>query len=144
MRLQDLVRLVNNRLAGEQLTFEQLRAFLDDTIFDINTRLDTKFPLFSEFNNETYPEQYPNYNFFPDQYIRSVVSMGAAYKFYISDEEGIDTAPKYGQEYAKNLFYMERDYINLVPDIWRVDAQGYIDDELEKHYSGFKIRQDFW
>jgi len=144
MNLQEIVRRVNLRLAGEQLTFSQLRVFLDDTIFDINTRLNTMFPSFSEFTNDTFPENYPNYNFFPDKYIHNVVTLGAASKFYTSDEEGIESAPKYGQDYARNLFYMERDYSQQIPEEWQANRQGYIDDTLEKHISGFKITQNFW
>lgn len=143
MDLQTLVRTINSKLAGEQLTFEQLKTFLDDTIFDINSRLNSKYPAFSDFNNTNYPEEYPNYNFFPDKYIRSVVVIGAAYKFYVTDEEGINTAPRYGQEYARNLFYMERDFINQVPETWRETGQGYIDDELDNLYSS-SIPQTFW
>lgn len=58
---------------------------------------------------------YENYDVFPDHYIRSVLVIGAAWKWYITDEEGNTTAPLIFQEYQQNLFEMIRDYINYVP-----------------------------
>lgn len=115
MELQKIVNAINKRLAGELMIYSELEIHLDTIIDEINNRLNSNFPAFSEFNSTDYAN-YPDYNFFPDKYIRSVVIPGAAFKFYVTDEEGISTATKYEQEYQTNLFYMERDYLELVPE----------------------------
>lgn len=114
MELQKIVNAINKRLAGELMIYSELEIHLDAIIDEINNRLNSNFPAFSEFNSTDYAN-YPDYNFFPDRYIRSVVIPGAAFKFYVTDEEGISTATKYEQEYLTNLFYMERDYLGQVP-----------------------------
>ena len=110
MLISKIVESINARLAGEMLSPQFLMPFLDATIDDINTRLNTKFPVFSDL-----PQSATSYDCFPDKFIRNVVVPGAAYKFYITDEEGAAVAPEYKAEYQTNLFYMERDYLMLVP-----------------------------
>ena len=119
MKLTQIVKRINDELAGELLTYQELEPFLDAVIDDINHELDTKFPAFSEFSYATYPEHYPDYDFFPDKYIRNVVIKGAAFKWYIMDEEGIQTAQQYGYDYQDALYYMLRDYLEDVPDEFR-------------------------
>lgn len=80
MQIQDIVSGVNAKLAGETLTFTEMRLFLDEVIDDINAALNANFPVFSTLAANA------NYNFFPDRYIRSVVIVGAASKFYVTDE----------------------------------------------------------
>lgn len=128
MTLDSIVASVNVKLAGEMLTFSQLQVFLDATIDDINADLDAKFPTFSEFeNNKANYSNYPDYNFFPDRFIRTVVVSGAAYKFFVTDEEGIATAPQYAQEYDNARFLMLRDYADQVPEAYDADDnQGYV------------------
>ena len=122
MRVQQIVKLVNTRLAGETLTYSQLLPYFDQTITDINTQLDSTFPTFS-----LYVVDATNgvYDCFPDAYIVSVVVTGAAYKFFIDDEEGVDAAPALAAEYNSNLYYMLRDYLNLVPDKYKASNRGY-------------------
>lgn len=86
ININTIVNYINERLAGEQLLYSQLLVFLDGTIDDINQALNSNFPAFSEFSEKD--ENYPDYNFFPDRYIRTVVVTGACAKFYICDEEG--------------------------------------------------------
>lgn len=119
MTINNIVKRINEELAGELLVYSELETFLDQVIDDINHDLDTCFPVFSEFNMETYPDRYPDYNFFPEQYIRNVVIKGAAYKFYVMDEEGIPTAQMYQYNYQDQRFYMLRDYLEEVPDEFR-------------------------
>ncbi len=126
MQLNDLVNLTNKHLAGEQFIYSELRNFFDSVVDEINHRLNSTFPSFSEFTQANYP-QHPNYNFFPDKYIRSVVSVGAAFHFYIEDEEGAEGAVKYEEQYQKNLFYMERDYSVKVPEEFQADDQGHLE-----------------
>jgi hypothetical protein len=106
--------------------YNELVVHLDSVIDDINARLNSTFPAFSEFNNTDHP-QYPDYNFFPDKYIRSVIVPGAAYKFYVMDAEASTSAPEYQKEYYTNLFYMERDYLELVPEEFQAqEKQGLL------------------
>ena len=126
MELTKIVQGVNVKLAGELLTYDMMKAYLDDVIDDINTALDAKFPVFSEFNSANFPTLYPNYNFFPDAYIRKVVILGAAYKYYITDEEGIQTAQQYSYDYMDAMFAMTRDYLAEVPVEWQADHTAAI------------------
>ena len=106
--------------------YTQLEMFFDEVIDDINAKLNSKFPTFSEvFNAETLSSD-AEYNSFPDKYVRTVVVVGAAYKFYCTDEEGIATAQQYAFDYNTNLFLMERDYSDLVPEQYRATGQGYL------------------
>lgn len=108
------------------LTFDMLKYHMDAVVDDINTALNAKFPVFSDFNNTTYPTKYPNYDFIPEKYIRSVIVVGSASKFYTTDEEGVGAALSYDKEYAQNLFYMLRDYADQVPVEFQADNQGYL------------------
>ena len=104
----------------------RLEEFLDSTIDDINARLNSNFPAFSELYDEENPLDNFNYNYFPDKYIREVVCKGAAYKFYIMDEEGIVNAEQYRYDYETALFLMQRDYIEQVPDEYRCESKGSV------------------
>jgi hypothetical protein len=118
-----IISNINDKLAGENLTYVNLKYKLDDVIDDINAALSSKFPAFSEFTAEKYP-QYPDYNFFPDSYIRSVVCTGGASKFYQTDEEGAVSAPAYDKTYRTNLFIMTRDYSEQIPEEYRDYERG--------------------
>ena len=120
MYIDQIVSGVNTKLAGETLTYNQMRLFLDECIDDINRELDANFPVFTGLSESA------EYNYFPDKYIRSVIMVGAAFKFYITDEEGAVTAPQYGWDYKDNLFYMKRDYSCQVPEAYRNAEAGYV------------------
>ena len=124
MRIQQIVSLINTRLAGETLTYKQLVSYLDQTIVDINTQLNSTFPLFSTAITDSVSG---SYTYIPESYIVSVVVVGAAYKFFIDDEEGVDAAPALAAEYNTNLYYMLRDYANLVPEEFKASNRGYVD-----------------
>lgn len=126
MTLEKIVKGVNDQLAGELFTYTELEPFLDEVIDDINAELDAKFPAFSEFNTDDYPEQYPDYNFIPDRYIRKVIIKGAAYKFYIMDEEGIATAQQYEAQYRDALFEILRDFLEDVPCEWKAHHEASV------------------
>lgn len=126
MELTKIVQGVNTKLAGEMLTYEMLKPYLDEVIDNINAKLSSNFPVFSDFTQAAYPTVYPNYNFFPDKFIRTVVLYGAAQKFYTTDEEGINSARQYDVEYRNALFEMERDYIELVPTEYQVDTPASV------------------
>lgn len=118
MQIANIVAGVNTKLAGETLTYNQLRLFLDDVIDIINRELNANFPSFDELTASD------SYTAFPDKYIRSVVIIGAAYKFYVTDEEGIATAIQYQRDFLENLFFMKRDYSEWVPEEYQVTDQG--------------------
>lgn len=82
-----------------------------------------------------------DYNYFPDRYIREVVCKGAAYKFYIMDEEGIATAEQYGYDYEKALFVMQRDYIEQVPVEYQADSKGSV--VISEDWKAFPTPYDF-
>lgn len=127
MEITKIVQSVNKKLAGEVLIYSELEVYLDAVIDEINAKLNSSFPVFSEFNNTDHIDVYPNYNFFPEKYIRTVVIPGTAAKFYIQDAEGMATAPQFDMEYATALFLMERDYLNLVPELYQVtEEQGVL------------------
>ena len=131
MKIDKIIGSVNKLLADELYPYSYLEQFLDETIDDINERLSACFPTFSEFMAGYDLEDDPDYDLFPDNYIRKVVIKGAAYKFYVTDEEGIDTAQRYGADYMEALFKMQRDYSTEVPDEYSVDHLAALDTHLE-------------
>ena len=142
ININTIVNYINERLAGEQLLYSQLLVFLDGTIDDINQALNSNFPAFSEFSEKD--ENYPDYNFFPDRYIRTVVVTGACAKFYICDEEGAAVAEQYQYEYKEKLFLMVRDYSHQVPEEYRAEHQGYMIDYTSKECNCNGLRNWFY
>ena len=130
MEIAKICNLINQSLAGELLRQDELILYMDKVIDDINNQLNTNYPTFSEYKAEFFPD-YPNYNVFPEKYIRSVVVPGAAYNFYKVDEEGNNTAPLFRQEYQTNLFYMVRDMMDKVPRRFQGRCQGYVETDSE-------------
>lgn len=126
MRVSQIVKLINQTLADELCSLPELLNYMDRVVDDVNSRLNAKFPTVSEVIAMAGSTTDPDYNVFPDKYIRSVLVTGAAYKYYVTDEEGNNTAQQYGVEYNQNLFYMERDYSFSIPEIYREDHQGFI------------------
>ena len=126
MLIKNIVAGVNHKLSGEMLSFRELIPHLDSVIDDINQQLNTCFPAFSEL-----PDNTVAYDCIPDRYIRSCVIVGAAYYFYMTDEEGSVATNGYQATYAQNLFYMLRDYIHCVPDKYKAcDYQGTVPFDL--------------
>lgn len=135
MLIRDLVRLTNTYLAGEQLVYQKLVPFYDAVIDDINNRLSSTYPSFSSLDLKELDTNTAEYSFFPDQYLRSVVALGAAHKFYEMDEEGVTYDMAYEQDYETNLFYMTRDHLDHVPRIYQSDTTGGVlvnlDDDVD-------------
>lgn len=67
------------------------------------------------------------YDAFPDKYLRDVVALGVAVKFYTRDEEGEQVAIDYQNRYEMALFKMVRDYHNQVPWYFQERTGGYVD-----------------
>lgn len=127
MKVRDIVKLTNTYLAGEQLVYQKLIPFYDAVIDEINSRLNSTYPSFSSLEFTSLEGDDAVYDYFPDKYIRSVVALGAAHKFYEMDEEGVVYDTSYEQDYERNLFYMTRDYIDQVPEIFSSDSPGSVE-----------------
>lgn len=129
MLISTLVQNINSQLAGELLSIGELTVFIDKAIDDVNTRLNTKFPVLTDVIAvaKANGSKFFEYNCIPDKYIRTVIVPGAVFKYYTTDEEGAAVAPKYEEEFLKGLFYMERDYLNLIPEEYQESLdQGWL------------------
>ena len=126
MKVKDIVKLTNTYLAGEQLVYHKLVPFYDAVIDDINSRLNSTYPSFSSLEFRQLDSDEAVYDFFPDRYIRTVVALGAAHKFYTMDEEGTVYDEEFSRKYEESLFYMTRDYIDQVPEIFQSDSPGSV------------------
>ena len=145
MLVYDIVKNINKMLAGEQLVYSKLEPFLDSVIDDINIQLNSCYPTFSECEFPSVLDTSAVSDYFPDRYIRSVVIKGAAYKFYIMDEEGINTAEMFGYDYQDALYYMLRDFIDKVPEEYQDDSTGSLMiDENYPLYSSTAFDIDVW
>ena len=125
MHIQVLVNLINHKLADELLSQTQLLMHMDSVIDDINAQLNSTFPTFSEVIQKEGVNN-PDYQYIPDKYLRSVVVVGAATKYYEIDEEGNATAQLFAQDYRQRLFYMLRDFSMSIPEEYRAKDQGII------------------
>ena len=145
MKYSTIVSLISKHLADEIVSEGEMLSYMDRVIDDINDRLNTVFPTFTEYreaNLETSSDAL-DYTAFPDKYIRSVVVPGSAFKYYTTDEEGGYGAPKYEEEYKQGLYYMIRDYSFSVPEEYRADSQGYI--HIEGSDAGITVPSGgFW
>lgn len=125
MLLKDIQKLMNNTLAGETLTLNEMLQHLDFAIDEINDTLNSTYPTFSELIAKE-PEA-KEYAFFPDRYIRRVVIPGAAWNFYVVDEEGLQTSVQYQIDFEKGKFIMQRDMLYKVPTQYQApDTQGFV------------------
>lgn len=132
MHIANLVNLINHKLADELLSQTQLLIHMDSVIDDINATLNTIFPTFSEVIAKEGVNN-PDYQAIPDKYLRSVVVVGAANKYYEVDEEGNASAQMFAQDYRQQLFYMLRDYSMAIPQDYRAETvQGVIALDNEK------------
>lgn len=142
MEIKKIVDYINRAfIASDYLREPDVYYYMDLVIDDINERMQAKFPTFSEWgefvkkwNKEVTDLDIPElirtndvYDAFPDRYLRSVVALGAAVKFYARDEEGELVAVDYQNRYENELFRMTRDYINQVPVYFQNNEGGFID-----------------
>lgn len=139
MKYNTIINLISKHLADELVSESEMLSYMDRVIDDINARLNTVFPTFTEFKEQQFDYERPDdlseieqldYTAIPDKYIRTVVIPGAAFKYYSTDEEGGYAAPKYEEDYRQGLFYMERDYSFSIPNEYRADSQGYVNMDL--------------
>ena len=122
MKNTELLRLINDRLQGELLTWNEVIKYGDAVIDDINVQLYALYPTFSQ--AQQLPGWYGEYNFFEDKYLRSVVVIGVVYKYYIAEEEGEQVAQLFASEYDAALFAMKRDMYNQVPEVFEARNRG--------------------
>lgn len=134
MKYSTIITLISKHLGDELVSESEMLSYMDRVIDDINARLNTVFPTFTEFKEQQFDYERPesdvlelDYTAIPDKYIRTVVIPGAAFKYYTTDEEGGYSAPKYEEDYRQGLFYMERDYSFSIPQEYRADDQGFVD-----------------
>ena len=145
---------------SDHLRDMELEGYVDEVIDEINDRMQTAFPTFSEWNdfvidyNDTHAEEEDfvpldpeKYTAFPAKYLRRVVAVGAALKFFTNDEEGEQVAGRFYIEYEQALGIMLRDYTNKVSDIFLAEeGGGYIDtsfnerDEFVESNEGLVLR----
>lgn len=121
MKLTDIRKLFNEALAGDTLTASEMLSHLDFAIDEINTVLNASFPPMSSLDTADVSSEYTA---FPDKYIRSVVIPGAAWHFYVQDEEGSVTAEQYQRSFNTNKFYMLRDYGEYVHEVGEESFRG--------------------
>ena len=134
-----VIDLIRRHLGDELVTEPELYNYIDRVIDDINVQLNTCFPTFTEFSEENYgiSGNLLDYTAIPDKYLRTVVVPGAAFKYYTTDEEGGNAAPKYEEDYRQGLFYMLRDYSFSIPEKYRADEQGFV--ELDEEEPGLVV-----
>jgi len=99
---------------------------MDDVIDDINTQLNSKFPTISEVKAAFQDTTDPDYVYIPDNYLRSVLVIGVASKWYEIDEEGNQSATGFRAEYDQELFFMVRDFSFSIPKEFQADGQGFV------------------
>ena len=134
MLLSQVQKLFNDALAGETLSYKEMLPHLDAAIDEINTKLNTIYPVFSEV---PYATSESEYNFFPDKYIRMAVIPGAAWHFYVMDEEGLQTAPQYQANFENGKFIMQRDMLYKIPEEYQDDDNnGFIVGDPESDIFG--------
>lgn len=143
MELKKIVDNINRGyIASDYLRYPDCAYFMDMVIDDINEALNSNYPTFSEWEDfvddwnkiiedNNFPKEWLRdrtiYDAFPDRYLRSVVGVGTAVKFYGRDEEGESVALDYQNRYQQALFMMTRDFHHLVPLFFRNEFGGYID-----------------
>ena len=134
MLLTQIQKLFNDALAGETLSFKEMLPHLDAAIDSINTKLNSTYPVFSDIPHTTIDAVY---DFFPDKYIRTVVIPGAAWHFYVMDEEGLQTAPQYQQDFENGKFIMQRDMLYKIPEEYQDDDHaGFVVGDPESDIFG--------
>ena len=139
MKYSAIITLISKHLADEIVSESEMLSYMDRVVDDINARLNTTFPTFTEFKEQQFDYERTDdstladldYTAIPDKYIRTVIIPGAAFKYYTTDEEGGYSSPKYEEDYKQGLFYMQRDYSFKIPEEYRADEQGFIDMDLD-------------
>lgn len=152
MEIKKIVDYVNRGfIASDYLREPDIYYYMDLVIDDINERLQATYPNFTDWNDfcarwnaaVTAKWQLPYlirnnrvYDAFPDEYLRTVVALGTACKFYTRDEEGEQVALDYQNRYEAALFKMVRDYHNRVEPWFQDNGGGFIDFRYNREFDG--------
>ena len=126
----DLQKLINVFLAGEMLSWKQMVPHLNWALDEINSELNTEFPLFE---NDTV-----TYEAFPDKYVRTVIVPGAVYHFYQVDEEGLTQSTQFKEDFYRGLYAMQRDYSHLIPEEYQSDVLNGTVDSVYQDEDGLR------
>ena len=141
MEIKKIVDYVNRGyIASDYLREPDIYYYMDLVIDDINERLQATYPNFTDWSEwvEEWNKKVTDprllkdntkYDVIPDRYLRTVVALGTAVKFYTRDEEGEQIARDYQNRYEAALFKMVRDYHNQVPEMLQDNNGGFIDFE---------------
>lgn len=121
MLVTNIQKLFNSALAGETLSVKEMLPHLDAAIDGINDKLNTCYPVFSELDLTAVNAEY---SYFPDKYVRTVVIPGAAWHYYVMDEEGLQTAPQYQLDFENGKFIMQRDMLYNIPEEFQADHEA--------------------
>lgn len=136
MLITNIQKLLNGALAGETLSIKEMLPHLDAAIDGINDKLNTCYPVFSDLDLTAAGSEY---SFFPDKYIRTVVVPGAAWHYYVMDEEGLQTAPQYQADFENGKFIMQRDMLYNIPEAFQSDDEaGSIIGRVDNDTLGFR------
>lgn len=136
MLVSNIQKLFNTALAGETLSIKEMVPHLDAAIDSINEKLNTCYPVFSDLDLTVAGAAY---DYFPDKYIRTVVIPGAAWHYYVMDEEGLQTAPQYQLDFENGKFVMQRDMLYNIPEEYQADIEaGSIVGDSENDTLGFR------
>lgn len=148
MEIKKLIDYVNRTfIASDYLREPDIYYFMDLVIDDINERLQAKYPNFTgwikfvqDWNSHvTDPRMLKDntkYDVIPDEYLRTVVALGTATKFYTRDEEGEQIALDYQNRYERALFNMVRDYHIRVEPWFQDNSGGFIDFTANDEFKG--------
>ena len=138
MKYNVIINLISKHLADEIVSESEMLSYMDRVIDDINTRMNTIFPTFTEYKeaNPDIDNTVLDYTAIPDKYIRTVIIPGTAFKFYTTDEEGGYASPKYEEDYNNGLFYMLRDFSFNVPEKYQADV-AYADGDYPVDQQGY-------
>lgn len=136
MLITKIRKLFNEALAGETLTLSEMLPHLDAAIDAINENMNTIYPVFSDIDTAQPDAEYA---YFPDRYIRTVVIPGAAWHFYVTDEEGAQTAFQYQTDFEMGKFRMLRDMLYSIPAQYQANSeQGSVVAPLSNDTLGYR------
>ena len=144
MKYSDIVRQFNVLLAGDNLSLREILPHLDYALDRINETLNTTYPTFSEYLHDDEGNTREAYNLFDNRYIRQVVLKGAAWHYYVTDEEGLQTSPQYQQDFENALFIMQRDMLWNIPEEFMADDNNGTLTANPKHWNlGYRGLQTY-
>lgn len=127
MLYKDIVKNFNVLLAGDNLVLKDILPHLDFALDKVNEKLNTCYPTFTEYYDPNGDYKSDKYDLFENRFIRQVILPGAAWHYYVTDEEGLATSPQYEKDFENGLFVMQRDMLYNIPVEWQAsNEQGTV------------------